>query len=61
MVEIRSDKPNLIFYCDEFGVAKYAFKTSDYNSNNEINIELKNVTIRRLNKNRIKKFGKILE
>jgi hypothetical protein len=54
LVDVKSNELNETCYCDSFGVAIYEFKTSNYNSNNEIYIELKNLTIRRINENKFK-------
>ena len=58
LVDFKSDEIKETCYCDDFGVAEYVFKTSNYNSHNEINIELKNVTIRRINENKFKNVVK---
>lgn len=49
LIDCKSDKTDSICYCDEFGVAEYGFKSFDYNNENEIYIELKSLTIRRIN------------
>ena len=58
LIDCKSDKSNVAHYCDAFGVAKYVFKSSDYNNKNEICVELKNLTIRRINEKEFKEFVK---